>query len=194
MSWPFLYFADDRLSTAELSCARLDGDLVEVGEAYMPTDAVETRELRAASLRHRVPDAVAVTRESAAWVHGAVPDPPARHTVQRRSTARWHPELDARLSYRDQLLRADAATRIGGVWVTTPEHTLGDLVRALHAGAPVTAHVEALLAWRTGIAAAALDVLERGTAVHFKRPALEFLRAKAAEAAATQDEVTRYTS
>ena len=51
MSWPFLYFADDRLSTAELASARLDGDVVEVGEAYMPADAVETRELRAASLR-----------------------------------------------------------------------------------------------------------------------------------------------
>ena len=29
--WPFLYFADDRLSTAELASARLDGDVVEVG-------------------------------------------------------------------------------------------------------------------------------------------------------------------
>ena len=29
MSWPFLYFAGDRLSLAELACARLDGDVVE---------------------------------------------------------------------------------------------------------------------------------------------------------------------
>ena len=66
MSWPFLYFADDRLSTAELASARLDGDVVEVGEAYMPADAVETRELRAASLRPMIPAALAVIRESAA--------------------------------------------------------------------------------------------------------------------------------
>ena len=43
MASPFLYFADDRLSAAELSAARLDGHLVELGEAYIPADAVETR-------------------------------------------------------------------------------------------------------------------------------------------------------
>ena len=42
MASPFLYFADDRLSRAELSAACLDGDLVELGEAYIPADAVET--------------------------------------------------------------------------------------------------------------------------------------------------------
>ena len=51
MSSPFLYFADERLSPAELSAARLDGHLVELGEAYIPADAVETRGLRAGSLR-----------------------------------------------------------------------------------------------------------------------------------------------
>jgi hypothetical protein len=76
MSWPFLYFAGDRLSTAELARARLDGDLVEVGEAYMPTDAVETRELRAGSLRPMIPAALALTRRVAAWVHGALAEPP----------------------------------------------------------------------------------------------------------------------
>lgn len=64
--WPFLYFAGDRLSTAELTAARLDGDVVEIGEAFMPADAVETRELRAASLRSFVRDTLAVTHESAA--------------------------------------------------------------------------------------------------------------------------------
>ena len=43
MASPFLYFADDRLSLAELSAAWLDGDLVELGEAYIPADAVETQ-------------------------------------------------------------------------------------------------------------------------------------------------------
>jgi len=33
MSSPFLYFADERLSPAELSAARLDGHLVDLGEA-----------------------------------------------------------------------------------------------------------------------------------------------------------------
>jgi hypothetical protein len=47
---PFLYFADDRLSSAELTAACLDGHLVSLGDAYMPADAVETRALGAGSL------------------------------------------------------------------------------------------------------------------------------------------------
>jgi hypothetical protein len=194
MSWPFLYFAGDRLSSAELACARLDGDVVEVGDAYMPADAVETRELRAGSLRERVPPTLAVARESAAWVHGAVPDAPARHTVQRRSPVRLHHVIDPRLSYRDQPLGPEAAVMVGGVWVTTPARTLADLVRALHGGEPVRRHVEALLQWRVGLAQEAMAVLESGSTVHYKRPALAFLRAIIAEEADAQDEVTRYTS
>ncbi len=72
MPWPFLYFPGDRLSRTELSAARLDGHVVEVGEAYMPADAVETRELRAGSARPWLSAALALTHESAAWVHGAL--------------------------------------------------------------------------------------------------------------------------
>ena len=54
MSWPFLYFAGDRLSLAELACARLDGDVVEIGDAYMPADAVET-------MRHVFPSLLGVS-------------------------------------------------------------------------------------------------------------------------------------
>lgn len=178
MSWPFLYIAGDRLSTAELTSARLDGDVVEVGEAYMPADAVETRELRAASLRHRIGDALAVTRESAAWVHGAVPDAPVRHTVQRRTPVRLHHVLDPRLAYRDQLLRAGSTAQISGVWVTTPAHTLADLVRGLHTGEDTETHIEAMLAWRPLLAVEAIAALDVGSAVHFKRPAIAYLRAR----------------
>lgn len=193
MSWPFLYFTDDRLSEAELTSARLDGDLVEVGDAYMPADAVETAQLRAASVRERVPEALALTRESAAWIHGALCVAPARHSVQRRRVLRLHQVVDARLNYRDQLLPRGAAVRIGGVWVTTLERTVGDLVRAMCAGEDASVHVEAILQWRPGLAAATLEALRQGPGVHFKRPAMEFLRARAAQAQA-QDEVTRYTS
>ena len=188
MSWPFLYFADDRLSTAELASARLDGDVVEVGEAYMPADAVETRELRAASLRPMIPAVLAVIRESAAWVHGAVPDAPARHTVQRRSPARLNQAPDARLVYRDQLLPEGVADCIGGVWVTTPAQTLADLVRAHlagDAGDTVGGYVDAMIRWRPALAVEAIAALERGGAVHYKRHALAFLRVRAAVGATT---------
>ncbi|UUT35391.1 hypothetical protein [Microbacterium elymi] len=50
MGSPYLYFVGERLSQAELSAACLDGHLVELGDGYMPADAVETVALRAGSL------------------------------------------------------------------------------------------------------------------------------------------------
>lgn len=194
MPWPFLYFAGDRLSSAELTSARLDGDVVEVGDAFMPADAIETRELRAGSLRERVPETLALVRESAAWVHGAVMDAPVRHTVQRRSPLRVSHVIDARLAYSDQPLSGDDAMTVSGVWITTPARTLADLVRALCAGDRVSNEVEAMIAWRPGLIDDAIAVLERGTTLHFKRPALAYLRARGGEVDACadrQEEITR---
>lgn len=189
MSWPFVYVAGVRLSGAELTGARLDGDLVEVGEAFMPADAVETRELRAASLRHLVGDAVAFTLESAAWVHGALPEPPPRHVVQRLGERRL-PPADPRVRYSDQPLAApDDVVRISGVWVTTPARTLADLVRAAHIDPLQQVHVDAVLAWRPELAAEAIEVLRRGTP-HHKRAAMSALR-EILERRAAQEEVTR---
>ncbi|MBF4560920.1 SAM-dependent methyltransferase [Microbacterium sp. VKM Ac-2870] len=188
MSWPFLYFPDDRLSRAELSAARLDGDLVEIGEAYMPADAVETRELRAGSLRERISPELAVTRESAAWVHGAIAEPPARHRVQRCSAHRIHQVIDIGLVYRDHALKPGDAEIVSGVAVTTPEKTLGDLVRDLCAGSDTASVIDALLTWRPALAIRAADALDSGPPVHFKRAGVAYLRARA------QEEVTRYTS
>ncbi|MGB4776967.1 SAM-dependent methyltransferase [Microbacterium sp.] len=188
MPWPFLYFAGDRLSVAELCAARLDGDLVEVGEAFMPADAVETRELRAGSLALSIPAGVALARASAAWVHGAIPDPPSRHIVQRASPRRGHAVRDPRLIHHDQRLAETEFEQIGGVAVTTPVRTLADLVRDHLADGGGLAIVDAMLAWRPELTLATADALEAGGAVHFKRPAVQFLRARA------QAEVTRYTS
>ncbi|MFT4214200.1 MAG: type IV toxin-antitoxin system AbiEi family antitoxin [Microbacterium sp.] len=185
MLWPFLYLPGDRLSEAELCAARLDGDLIEVGEAFMPADAAETRELRAGSLRALVPPKLALARVSAAWVHGALSEPPARHTVQRMSSTRIHHVIDVRLVYRDQALCAADVVRVSGVAVTTPEKTLSDLVRGMYSGEDVGAVVEAMLAWQSGLAARTVEHLARDLARQHKRPALAFLRERA------QDEVTR---
>jgi len=176
MTWPFLYVVGDRLSGAELSAARLDGDVVEVGEGYMPTDAVETRELRAGSLRSVVAPALALTRESAAWVHGAIATPPVRHRVQRCTARRIHHVLDVRLAYRDVALRAQDIEVIAGVAVTTPERTLGDLVRDLCGGLDTAAAVAALLRWRSGLAASTVATMIAGPPLHHKRAAIAYLR------------------
>lgn len=186
MTWPFLYYAGDRLSGAELSAARLDGDVVEIGEAYMPADAVETRELRAGSLRPRLSAALALTRESAAWVHGALAEPPVRHRVQRLSPRRIHHVLDVRLVYRDVALRVVDVEVIAGVAVTTPAKTLGDLARDVCGGAADAEDaVAALISWRAELAAIAASTLEAGPPLHHKRAAIAYLRERC------QEEVTR---
>ncbi|WP_454262381.1 hypothetical protein [Pseudoxanthomonas mexicana] len=188
MSSPFLYFADERLSAAELSAARLDGDLVEIGEGYMPTDAVETRELRAGSLRTRIPATLALTRASAAWIHGAVADPPPRHIVQRTAPRRGNYVRDLRLDYRDQRIAPADVQWITGVAVTTPARTLADLVRDLHAGEATLPLIDAMLAWRPELRGGDGRCAGCG-----RRPPLQ-ATGGALPAGASQDDVTRYTS
>lgn len=183
MTWPFLYFADEGLSHAELTAARLDGDLVDLGEAFLPADAVETRELRAASLQRLVPPTVVLTRASAAWVHGAVPAPPLRHVVQRLSRVRLQMQ-QPRLAYRDRLIPRGDMMLIAGVAVTLPVRTLADVARDLHGGdegaRPI---IDALVRWQPGLARASLAWLQAAPPMHFKRPALVFLRELAEEEA-----------
>jgi len=185
MVWPFLYFAGERLSAAELTAARLDGDLIEVGEAFMPADAVETRELRAGSLRRLVGAGLAVTHESAAWVHGAIAEPPVVHRVQRRESRRGTRVADARVRYRDVRLPDDHAEIIAGLAVSIPERTLVDLLRDGHGRNDPASAAEAMLAWRPSLLTTARDWLEVAGPMHHKRPTLVLLRERA------QDEVTR---
>jgi len=129
VSSPFLYFGGDRLSEAELIAASLDGDLVRLGEGYVPADTVETAALRAASLAPLVGDDAAATHASAAWVLGGCGEPPARHSIQRIVAHRTRHRLDSRYVYRDPRIEADDLVRLGGVAVTTPARTIADLAR-----------------------------------------------------------------
>ena len=176
MASPFLYFADDRLSLAELSAARLDGDLVELGEAYIPADAVETRELRAGSLRGLLGDTLAATHLSAAWVHGALPEPPARHTVQRAVARRLHQVSAGGWSTATSSVDPADLMSIGGVLGhDVPARTLADLSRVAD-----DAHTRA--ARLLADAAPGLGGRRRSTgsqahgALPHKRSALAFLR------------------
>ena len=182
MASPFLYFVDDRLSLAELSAARLDGDVVELGDAYIPADAVETRALRAGSLTGLLGEALAATHLTAAWVHGALPDPPAIHTVQRAVPRRLHRVPVRHLVYRDLAVADDDLETIGGVRVTTPGRTLVDLCRVAD-----DAHTRAarlLVEERESLVDEAIARLQGGALPH-KRAALALLRGLAAAEAAT---------
>lgn len=189
MPSPFLYFADDRLSPAELSAARLDGHLVELGEAYIPADAVETRGLRAGSLTALLGNTLAATHLSAAWVHGALHDPPARHTVQRAVPRRLHQVTGGRLVYRDLCVDAADLIRIGGVQVTAPERTLADLCRVSDDDHAAAARMMSDAA--PGLAERTIAWFETHGPLPNKRSALSFLRELAAAQDEAQDDVTR---
>jgi hypothetical protein len=187
MPSPFLYFADDRLSRAELSAACLDGDLVELGDAYIPADAVETTALRAGSLSGILSETLAATHLTAAWIHGALPDPPARHTVQRAVSRRRKHIPEYRMIYRDLAVDPSDLQRIGGVWVTTPTRTLADLSRVddeAHARAALL-----LAGTGFGLADSAMGWLEAHAGLPHRHAGLARLKRLA-----DQDDVTRYTS
>lgn len=174
----YLYFAHDRLSPAELSAARLDGHLVELGEGYIPADAVETPGLRAASLATILGDLLAATHVSAAWVHGALTVAPPRHTVQRAVAHRIRHVVDRRLVYRDARVEPRDLVRVGGVLVTRTARTLADLVR-LHVCGDASAEIEeAMIRLATPPAAPreAIVCLAQQDAVLGKPGALALLR------------------
>lgn len=130
MSSVFLYFPGGSLSAAELSAACLDGHLVGLGEGYVPADTVETASLRAASLRSLAGADLAAILDSAAWVHGALDEPPARHRLQRASDRRLHEPIGRRFVYRDPRIPDADLRRVGGVAVTTVARTVADLARS----------------------------------------------------------------
>jgi hypothetical protein len=190
MPSPYIYFAGERLSIAELSAARLDGHLVELGDGYIPADAVETSSLRAASLAELLGDNLAATHLTAAWVHGALPDAPSRHTVQRASPQRLHHVFGRRILYRELRVRDEDLQRIGSVLVTSPQRTLADLARVrddTHADA-----ARVLAAAMPDLAAASLEWMRHTGTLPQKRAAIAFLASL--EPSGGQDDVTRYTS
>lgn len=96
----------------------------------MPADAVETIAMRAASLRSLLGDAMAATQLSAAWVWGAIDEPPARHSAHRAVERRLHHVIARRLVLHDVYLPVEARVCVERVWVSTPPQTLLDLARA----------------------------------------------------------------
>lgn len=127
---PFLFFADERLSLAELTAACLDGALVPLGEGYMPADAAETKWMRARSVAPLLGDRWAAIRLTAAWVHGGIAREPAIHHLQRVRAARVRAGCDLRAVFHDVRLPADDIMSVAGVPVSTPARTLVDLARS----------------------------------------------------------------
>lgn len=124
-----VYLPGRSLSASELQCAVFDGELIALGEGFLPIDAPNTAFARAASLAPVVLDArVIISDRSAAWVWGWAAMPPAVTTCV--SIAARIPSPDRRrLRAREVVIGAHEQLALGGVVVTTPLRTLLDLAR-----------------------------------------------------------------
>lgn len=117
------------LPEAELHAARLDGELFAIDECFGPVDLAPQASLRAASLAAILPSRLIAEQRTAAWVLGALLDPPAQHQLCADSGARYRFAGAARFRVREVVLDADDVTMIGGLRVTTPLRTAIDLAR-----------------------------------------------------------------
>lgn len=185
-----LYLPDDRLTRAELAAARLDGHLIEIGDAYVPADLVESAAMRAASLSPLLGPGLAAAGPSAAWIHGAGDAPPSPHHARRGGEKRPRSRQSARLQVHETPIPAADIERIGGTLVTTKVRTMFDLALLLDRDPSALVWLRALDAVDRDLVISALERLHRHPRTPGSRTARRALSALRG-ASERQDDVTR---
>jgi hypothetical protein len=117
------------LPLAELCALRLDGQLARLDEGFIAIDQPVGLAQRAASLRVYCDDRLIVEQHSAAWVWGAIADPPPRHELCASLGARSRSVHPLRLIVREVVIGVDDWVQLGAVKITTPLRTASDLAR-----------------------------------------------------------------
>jgi len=169
-----LYIPGDKLSRAELCAARLDGDVIDLADAYLVTDTAETPAARAAALAPTIPAHSVVMASAAAWIYGARMSAPTVIHLDRRT--RLRADSGVRLRLHDTTIPAAEVIRFGAVAVTTPERTLADLARLGSAEPALWDWAEDLLAAEgEDLASRALELLRASGRSPYKRNGVAFL-------------------
>ena len=127
---PRVLFPTAEFSLAELSAARLDGELVAVDDGFTPVDEPSTLALRLQSLAPLLGPRLIVERQSALWVHGFRPFPPTTHQVCVRAGARWRVHGSARLTIREVVMADSDVISVYGAPVTSMLRTAVDIARS----------------------------------------------------------------
>ncbi|WP_394771099.1 type IV toxin-antitoxin system AbiEi family antitoxin [Lacisediminihabitans sp.] len=117
------------LPLAELTAARIDGEVYSVDECFSPLDEFEIAPHRALALLASFPPRLIAERHTAAWVLGAQPAPPTVHQFCVSIEARTRPTIALRMSVREVVIDAEDLLQVAGLPVTTPLRTAVDLVR-----------------------------------------------------------------
>lgn len=140
------------LSDAELRAAALDGEIVSLGDAYLPIDAPALPGDRARSLSAlRADTRLFAERRSAAWVHGWCPEP-ATASVAVNVAARVPSGVRRRTGARELVIDDGELVLCGGVHVTSPLRTLLDLAREDEAAVSLEAFTAIVAASRIPVA------------------------------------------
>ena len=124
---PVLTTAD--LPLAELCAARLDGDLLRLDDSFTALDQPHDAAARAASIALSWPERLIAERWTAAWIWGALPQPPGRHTLCASLGARARTSVPQRVLVREVVVDDDELVTIADQRVTTPVRTITDLAR-----------------------------------------------------------------
>jgi hypothetical protein len=116
------------LSIAELSAARLDGELYPLAEMFCPVDLPPFPTSLAAGLSAELPKHAFVERLSAAWLHGALAEPPNPAQFALPSGIGARPRRPRAYALRQVVITERELLLIGGCPVTTPARTLVDVL------------------------------------------------------------------
>ncbi|HEV7948638.1 MAG TPA: type IV toxin-antitoxin system AbiEi family antitoxin, partial [Glaciihabitans sp.] len=116
-------------SLAEMGALVLDGEVYWVDGCVSPIDQVPSAENRALSLRAHVSDRLIAEQHSAAWIWGAIDQPPLRHEVCTDITVRTRPVTVSRITVREVVISSHEIITFGGIRLTTPMRTAIDLAR-----------------------------------------------------------------
>jgi len=117
------------LPLAELHALRLDGQLTALDECFIPVDQPAGLAERARSLALYCDGRLIVEQHSAAWIWGALPQPPTRHELCASIGARSRSVHPRRLLVREVIIGEADWVEVAGVRVTTPLRTAVDLAR-----------------------------------------------------------------
>ncbi|WP_167045787.1 hypothetical protein [Salinibacterium sp. ZJ454] len=170
---------------SELCAMRLDGELFGIDDCFASLDEFESPALRAAAVASGRHPRLIAEQWTAAWVWGAVPAPPARHTFCVRLDARVGRVTSTQTVVREVALDPAEESSIGPLRLTTPLRTVTDLGRWGEAGAgspepPVVVAAIAALRSIGGLSLArCLAELERTPHLPHKKRAQELLRRSA---------------
>ena len=183
---PHAFPGSTPLSVAEISSARLDGELVPATRHALAPVAMPPNELvRAQSAASWLPPGHAAVFTTAAWIHGAVPREPDTYHAQLVEGAPKKRVWRAGVTIRSWPIPQADLVVLGGTRVMSIERTFYDVAR-VHLGVPHE-DLARTLAWflaREELRDRILQWLAAGRRLRYTRMV----------AAMVHDEVTRYTS